>query len=264
MLNLLKSELFRMRKRPQTWLLLVVAALFMALFYGGPTVATFFANDANAADLKQNISLVDIRDFGLSLNSLFGGIMLAIFAAGLFGNEYSWNTIRPLLARARSRSALLTAKLSAALLYTVAFTFALAALTVLFSFISTMVAGGDWGFTGERLLDVVWYTFGLVAVNLPYVALAMLAAMWAKSNAAGIGVAIGLSILEPSLFGIFGRFSFVEDIQKGGLNQNTVDLLSNGLTSGDGWINLIVTLIYTGIFVALAYRVFLRRDVTSG
>jgi len=263
--TLLQSELFRIRKRPQSWLMLILAALFVAGIYGAMAIGTFFANDANAADLREQLAFDKLREFGLSFNSLFGGIMLAIFAAGAFGNEYSWNTIRPLLARARSRSSLVTAKLVMVFLYGLLFTVALAALTVLVSFVATLVASGSWHFSGDELGKVAAYVLGLFVTNLPYLALAVLVGMWTKSNAAGIGVAIGISFIEPVLFLTLRSVNDVFDsIEKGGLNWNVQDVLYNWSGSQQNWISIGVLLLYTVIFVALTYRIFLRRDVTSG
>ncbi len=265
MTNLLKSELFRMRKRPQSWLLIVIAALLVGLFYGSFTIGSFFANATNAAELKRNVTFPELRTIGLSFNSLFGGIMLVIVAAGLIGNEFSWNTIRPLLARARSRSSLMTAKFTTLLIYCIVFSLVLALLTVAMSGVSTAIVGESWHFSGSELGKVVAYTLGLIAQNLPTMALAFLLAMWTKSNAAGIGVALGLIILEPTLFAILKNVSDVfEKIQKGGLQYNSAKLLEVGLSETSGWIALAVIMIYTGIFVALSYIIFARRDVTSG
>lgn len=263
--TLLRSELFRIRKRPQSWLMLVLAAVFVALIYGGMTVGTFFANAQNATDLRETLAFDNLRSFGLTFNSLFGGIMLAIFASGIFGNEYSWNTIRPLLARARSRSSLVTAKLVTVFLYMLAFTIALALLTVAISFVSTLVASGTWNFTTDELGKNAAYVLGLLVTNLPYVALAVLVAMWTKSNAAGIGVAIGISFIEPAIWPLLGMaLKAFKTIEKGGLSWNTNEVLFNWSNSQQNWISVGVLLLYTVIFVALTYRIFLRRDVTSG
>lgn len=264
--NLLRSELFRIRKRPQSWLMLALATLFVALIYGGMTIGTFFANAENADDLRKTISFTDLREFGLTFNSLFGGIMLAIFAAGVFGNEYSWNTIRPLLARARSRASLVTAKLLTTAIYMVVFTIVLVVLTVLISFISTLVSSGSWHYSGDEAGKVAAYTLGLIVTNLPYLALAVLVGMWSKSNAAGIGVSIGLSFIEPLLFLTLRQVndSLFSKIEKGGLNWNVQHILGDWSGSQQNWISVGVLLLYTVIFVALTYRIFIRRDVTSG
>ena len=62
--TLLRSELFRIRKRPQSWLMLALAALFVAFIYGGMTVGTFFASPQNADDLRETLAFDHLRDFG--------------------------------------------------------------------------------------------------------------------------------------------------------------------------------------------------------
>jgi len=263
--TLLRSELFRIRKRPQSWLMLALAALFVAFIYGGMTVGTFFASPQNADDLRETLAFDHLRDFGLSFNSLFGGIMLAIFASGIFGNEYSWNTIRPLLARARSRFALVSAKLATTFLYALVFTIALAVLTIVISFVATLVASGSWNFSGEEMGKNAAFILGLFVTNLPYLALAVLVAMWTKSNAAGIGVAIGISFIEPAIWPLLGMaLDAFKSIEKGGLSWNTNEVLFHWSGSQQNWISVGVLLLYTVIFVVLTYRIFLRRDVTSG
>jgi ABC-type transport system involved in multi-copper enzyme maturation permease subunit len=263
--TLLRSELFRIRKRPQSWLMLALAALFVAFIYGGMTVGTFFASPQNADDLRETLAFDHLRDFGLSFNSLFGGIMLAIFASGIFGNEYSWNTIRPLLARARSRFALVSAKLATTFLYALVFTIALAVLTIVISFVATLVASGSWNFSGEEMGKNAAFILGLFVTNLPYLALAVLVAMWTKSNAAGIGVAIGISFIEPAIWPLLGMaLDAFKSIEKGGLSWNTNEVLFHWSGSQQNWISVGVLLLYTVIFVVMTYRIFLRRDVTSG
>ncbi len=265
MTPLLTSELFRIRRRPQSWVLLVIAAVLVALFYGGFAIGSFFANASDEADLKKQLTFAELRNFGLSFNSLFGGIMLVIISAGLMGNEYSWNTIRPLLARARSRTSLITAKFVALTLYCIAFSVVLGLLTIAMSGIASAVVGESWKISGVEFGKVVGYIIGLIVQNLPTMALAFLLALWTRSNAAGIGVALGLIILEPTLFGILNNVSGVfESIQKGGLQYNSNKLLDVGLTEQAGYVAALVCVIYTAIFVALSYYIFLRRDVTSG
>src|SRR5699024_1727211 len=109
MVNLLRSEIFRLRKRAQSWLLLVIAFVLVGLFYGGFVIGAMATSGEASDDLKSTLPLTELSDFGLSMGlGFFGSVMLIIIAAGMMGNEYSWNTLRPLVARARSRASLLS------------------------------------------------------------------------------------------------------------------------------------------------------------
>jgi ABC-2 type transport system permease protein len=266
MMSLLKSELFRLRKRPQSWLLLLIAFLLAGLFYGGFTVGALVTSGSDASELKDPLPFSELPDFGLSIAlGFFGGVMLVIVAAGMMGNEYSWNTLRPLVARARSRASLLAAKLVALLIYAVIFSFVLAVLVGAMSLVSTMVVGIDSGLSASSLADAVWFTGRSILVGLPYLAFAFMIATVTRSNAAGIAGALGLSFIEQPLFGLLGAISdTLGNIQKGGIAYNVNKVLFDGLHTSGEWLALGIVLLYTAIFVALSFVVFLRRDVTSG
>jgi ABC-2 type transport system permease protein len=266
MLNLLKSELFRMRKRAQSWILIVIAFVLVGLFYGGFAIGALATSGADSADLKEPLPFSELSDFGLSIGlGFFGGVMLVIIAAGMMGNEFSWNTLRPLVARARSRSALITAKLLTLLIYTIVFSFVVAILTGGLSIVSSMIVGVDLGFSGTALLDAFWFTVRSIVVSLPILSFAFLLATLTRSNAAGIAGALGLSFVEPTVFGLLGQISDTfEKIQKGGIAYNVEKVLFNGVTNSGEWVALGVVVLYTALFVALSYSIFQRRDVTSG
>ncbi len=254
-----------MRRRPQSLIMILIAAVLVGLFYGGFTVGALVANAKNVNDFKRELPFDRLSNFGLQFGAFFGSIILVVMASGLIGNEFSWNTIRPLLARSRSRATLLTAKFLTLLIYVVIFCFVLAVLTGVFSLIGSKIAGVDTAFSTNALVEAFWYTWRIVLVNLPTVALAFMLALVARSNAAGIGVALGVTFLEPILFAILGNLSdiFVK-IEKGGLSYNTNKILMDGIHNSGQWVALAVMLAYTAIFVAISYVVFLRRDVTSG
>lgn len=265
MLNLLNSELFRLRKRPQTWLLLGIAFLLTALVYGGFVVGARVTSGQDQLDLSEVLTFPNLSDFGLSIGlGFFGSVMVIIVAAGMMGNEYSWNTLRPLTARARSRSGLLVAKVITAVLYSAVFMLALAALIGLLSLISSPLAGVDANFSGEGVVDALTYTGKVILVNLPYVAFAFMLATVARSNAAGIAGALGLSFIEAPIMQLLKLASDIFDtVEEYGIAYNTTQLL---FPSGDvdPVRPTIILLVYTAIFFGIAHVVFLRRDVTSG
>ncbi|HVL22548.1 MAG TPA: ABC transporter permease [Thermomicrobiales bacterium] len=266
MIHLLRSELFRMRKRAQSWILIVIAFLLTGLFYGGFTIGAMVSSGQNAADLKEPLPFDQLTDFGLSIAlGFFGGVLLVIIAAGMMGNEFSWNTLRPLVARATSRPALISAKLLTLLIYSVVFMLVVAALTALLSIVSSLIAGVDTAFSMSALADAFWFTIRTIVVSMPILTFAFFMATLTRSNAAAIAGALGLSFIEPTVFGLLGQISDTfKTIRKGGIEYNVSNVLVNGLDSRGEWISLGVVLLYTTLFVGLSYWIFLRRDVTSG
>jgi ABC-type transport system involved in multi-copper enzyme maturation permease subunit len=264
MLNLLRSELFRLRKRPQSWMLLGIAFLLTAFVYGGFVVGARVSTGQERADLQEALTFPELPDFGLSFGlAFFGSVMLVIVAAGMMGNEYSWNTLRPLRARARSRASLLTAKLITVLIYSVLFCVMLGVMIGGLSIVSSAIAGIDAGFSIDAAREALEYTFKLVFANVPYMAFAFLLATVARSNAAGIAGALGLSFIEQPILQLLGLASdSLEKVEEFGLSYNLNAIL--GFGDGDGTRAAIILMIYTALFVAISYVVFLRRDVTSG
>lgn len=264
MLHLLRSELFRLRKRPQSWMLLVIAFLMTAFLYGGMVIAARVTSGEEQADLQQLLMFSELPDFGLSIGlAFFGSVMLVIIAAGMMGNEYSWNTLRPLTARARSRSGLITAKLITLLIYSVLFSVGLAVLIGGLSLIGSAIAGVDAGFSMDAVGEALEFTMKIVYVNLPYIAFAFMLATVARSNAAGIAGALGLSFIEQPILELLGLASdFFETVQEYGLTYNLNAII--GFGDGDATRGAIILAIYTALFAIISYVVFLRRDVVSG
>lgn len=265
MINLLRSELFRLRKRPQTWLLLLIAFVLTAFLYSGFAIGSRVTDPQDSAELQDVLIFPNLDEFGLSIGlGFFGSVMIVIVAAGMMGNEYGWNTLRPLAARARSRVSLLTAKLVTAMLYNLAFMAALAVLIAGLSIAGSALAGIDAQVSGDAIVDAARYTGKVVVANLPYVALAFMLATLARSNAAGIAGTLGVSFIEQPVFQLLKLASDIFDsVERYGIAYNLNALLFPEL--GGGTTRAVVILLaYTGLFSAVAYAIFLRRDVTSG
>lgn len=271
MLHLLRSELFRLRKRSQSWILILIGVILVGLFYSAFLIAALALSGEDQRDVKEALRLPDVQQNGMSIAVLFGSILLSIMAAGLIGSEYSWNTIRPLLARATSRVSLLTAKWITLIVYTIVLTVLVVTVApVVFSSVAAIIAGESPGGTTEIFRGVLYSTGRILIMMAPTAALAFMLALVTRSIAAGIAVSIGLEFLEPAIFGLLGALSDVFDtIQKFGLAWGSQKLLEIGFsdssaTTTEAWQGVAACLGYTVVFVIISYVVFRRRDVTSG
>lgn len=271
MFNLLSSELFRLRKRSQSWILLGIAVVLIGLIYGGFVVSGLVTSGQESIDLREQATFSNYAEFGIAISlGFFGSVMLVIIAAGMMGNEFSWNTLRPLVARARSRSGLITAKLLALGIYAVMFTLALSLVVAVMFLIGSLIVGEPSGFTLSVLWDGIAYAFRLLYSNVPYLALAFMLATVFRSNAAGIAGALGLSFIEQPVFMLLKFASdFFEQIEKWGLSYNVAEFSNFAgagvdTNAGIDWRAFGVLGAYSVIFVGITYIVFLRRDVTSG
>lgn len=271
MLNLLSSELFRLRKRNQSWILFLIAVLLVAMIYGGFVAAGLLTSGSESQQLREQATFSNFSEFGLSMGiGFFGSVMLIIIAAGMMGNEFSWNTLRPLVARSSSRGALLTAKLITLLIYSVVFVVLLTVAVAVMFLIGSAIVGEPSGFSMEVLADGFGYAFRLAYTNIPYLAFAFMLATLFRGNSAGIAGALGLSFIEQPIFLLLGFASdFFTKIEKWGISWNVAELsgFSGTVTDTDSaidWQAAGILGAYTVIFLGVTYFLFSRRDVTSG
>lgn len=281
MTALLRSELFRLSRRwmPRVLLLIVAVAVLALYLVLWSVLRTDNGQlDTNQRrDLEETVQLGNVRNSGLALVQQVGGILVVILAASTIGTEFGWGTIRALLPRASSRSALLTAKLITLVLFT--------ALVVLAGFIAAL-AGGAIATSGLGLNASLGSNVAVeslaalgrtVLVMLPYAAIAFFTALWARSNAAGIGVGLAVLFLEGLILSLIASAGGpLERLPEALLSENVRAVMAanahnlpfqpspraNDLPGA--WRGAVVLCGYTALFVAAAFALFRRRDVTSG
>ncbi len=266
MFNLFSSELFRMRKRAQSLMLFLIAVVLSGLVYGGFVIATKINPEAEGRRMRHAVTFEEYAEFGIVMSvGFFAGIMLIIVAAGMMGNEFSWNTLRPLVARSRSRVGLLTAKLIALGLYSIVFVISLALVVAGFFFIGSWVVGEPSGFSISILGDGLQSALQMLFSNLPYLTMAFMLATVFKSNAAGIAGALGVTFIETPVFQLLGLAGDVfKDAEKWGIAYNVNKFAGMTGEVDNMTRSVIVVVAYSVAFIAVTYAVFLRRDVTSG
>lgn len=270
MIPLLRSEIFRLRKRPQAWILALIMVLAVGAFYVSLAIAASVISDP--ADAEESLILPNIFENGMQIATLIGYILTVVLASGLIGNEYSWNTIRPLLARAHSRSALLSAKWITVLLYSIGLFLLGFLATIAFSAASSAIVGNFESVDGGTLVD--WtVAFGRTLISqLPYAVLAFTLALIARSNAVGIAVGIGLGFLEPAIWALLGLVTDAfDEVRKFGLEYPSNLLFTMNSNWADGptstteaWRAVATLGVWVAIMVGATYYFFNKRDVTSG
>ncbi len=273
MMHLLRSEIFRLRKRPQAWIMALIMVLAVGAFHVALAIAASVIADPESTE--ESLKLPNIFENGMQIATLIGFILTVVLASGLIGNEYSWNTIRPLLARARSRSALLSAKWITVLLYSIGLYLLGFLATIAFSAASSAIVGNFESVDSGIIAD--WtVAFGrLIISQLPYAALAFTMALITRSNAVGIAVGIGLGFLEPAIFGLLGLVTDAfDEVRKFGLEYPSNQLVAMNansgfggygeLTTADAWRAVATLGVWVAIMVGATYYFFNKRDVTSG
>lgn len=288
MLRLLRSEVYRLRRRWMPWVLLLCIVLagvgLYLLVYAGAqaslqaersgAVPTQPGTEQAMTELLRQMRPANVQGFGVSIVSGFGSVMLIVFAASHVGTEFGWGTLRTLLAHGAGRTSFLFAKLLSIAGFGVLLIFIGILATIVGSLVATTIASGDTSGLDPGAITQsaakAYYSF------LPYMALAALIAVWSRSAGAGIAAGLVLYFTEGLIASLLVQLNRdFANIVNYGLSRNvtslTRDPTATGPTQDPSAIALpdpeqaaLVLAIYTIVFVALAFWRLRTRDVTLG
>lgn len=298
MVNQLHAEWIKLSRRPLVWILLSIFLVLMLLFLGiiFLTVALsdgVFTGGTTIQIVPRADQLEQFRlmlrfpgMFGTVLSQVngIGGICAIVLAAGVFGSEYNWGTLRLQLARQPRRGQHLVAKtIVLLLLLFIGITIALG-VGVLFGLVAGALLGSPGYVTPSDLLLLPLRMLRSLYIMLPYVMFTVACCVFGRSVLAG---AVGGFLFLAADISV-GAFSFLTDlsalvafiynllvIQQ---NINTLVVLNSQsyglnpaiITRGMDLTVLppplqatLVIAIYSCLFFITAYRLFVRRDMTS-
>jgi len=288
MFRLLRSEIFRLRRRWMPWVLLLLIVLagvgLYLLVYAGAQ-ASLQAERSGAVpaqpgteeamnDLLRQMRPSNVQGFGVSIVSGIGSVMLIVFAASHVGTEFGWGTLRTLLAHGAGRAPFLGSKLLSIAGFGVLFIFVGIVAAIAGSYVATTIAAGDT--TGLDVGAIVQSSTKAYYTFLPYMGLAALIAVWSRSAGAGIAAGLVLYFTEGLVASLVVQLNReYARIVNYGLSRNvtalTRDVAATGPTQDPSAIALpdqgqaaLVLAIYTVVFVALAFWRLRTRDVTLG
>jgi len=293
MARLIKAEIYKLRKRAMTYILLLILIGFILLITSisqavatSTTTSTMVVNGvtttqtvkemaANVLFLKESITTV------MGILGSVGMILAVVLIANATGSEYSWNTMRPYLLCSESRLKMFTAKLITAAIFIVAGMIIGLLTAVALGALFTAIRGYSWSlgmstmsFTGHELVTFV----RTIYVMLPYIMLAFLFTVLGRSTAAGIGFGIGANVLETIITGLLSLgHGWLAKIPNYLLSPNIQKINSLAQTSGGISINMgssnttapstlhafIVVAVYCIIFTVIPLVIFQKRDVTG-
>lgn len=286
MYRLIEAELFKLRKRPMTKILLLVlvgiTVLFYLLLFAISRVGLPIApSGAEAPDHGALLGLPVALPFAMSLITTIGSVLAVILVASAMGSEYNWRTIRTAVVSSESRSKLLVAKLIAAGIFILCGMILALVVGFIMSLVTTAIGGYkfDFGFaTGSYLWSQFlqfWRTF---YVLLPYVLFGFMFSIVGRSAMPGIALGIGVFFIESIVTafmtlagGWIARIpEYLPTTSVRAINA-LADLPSGfgmGMGGGGGVllgpIQAALTLaVYNVLFLGLAFYFFLKRDVTG-
>ncbi len=291
MTRLIKAEIFKLRKRSMTYILLailvgfiiVVISISQATVLNSPTATTIDNNGVSSTTVIPVVAanvhfLQDIITAVMSILGSIGMILAVVLVANGMGSEYSWNTIRPYLLCSESRLKMFTAKLVAAAIFIVAGMIIGLLVTVSLGALFTAIRGFSWdlnsgtaSFIGRESLTFARTLY----VMLPYILLAFLFTVLGRSTAAGIGFGIGASVLESIITGLLlmahGWLAKIPDyllspnIQAiNALSQSSLRVTMGTSTHIPSAPHAFIVLaVYCVAFIVISFTIFQKRDVTG-
>lgn len=271
MMTLIRIEMMKLIKRSMTWVLLFIQ---LGLLGFGTIVTILSMRNAPLGDYDTMIRVVTLPDSLANTTSFiyqFGVILLAILTASFIGGEYSWGTLRQLLAAGLSRTRFLNAKLLALALIAAVFVLlpllAIVPLSVWVAHIEqqpifTTSVNAAW------LIALLGRTYLVIIMPM---SLVLLIAVITQSQAVAVGAALGMVIIDqfasPFLW-LLGFDWSLELVQffpfwcaRTLLGFNFTSL-PNELPHMMNETRAIITLVgYTVLCVMTAQMIFRRRDV---
>ena len=284
--RLISAELFKLRKRSMTTILLLVLVGIMILMYllllQISKVNLPVGTGAMRAGVQNLLGLPLALPFAMFIISSFGSVLAIILTASCIGSEYNWRTIRTAVMNSESRFKLLTAKLIAVAIFVLIGMVIGLAVGFAMSLITTAIGGYNFDFnfvTGGYLWDQFlqfWRTF---YVLLPYMLIGFMFSILGRSAMPGIALGIGVLFLE-SIVTTFMTLSggWIATIPAylttanvraiaalGSLPSNFASRMGPGGPAVElpGVVHAFVVLaIYSLIALILAFYLFRKRDVT--
>jgi ABC-2 type transport system permease protein len=283
MIRAIRVELFKLRRRPSTWVLgliliglLLLGYLLIWHFISNPPKGARFGRDFNKAVALQAVYPGSFIRTGFSAVGSLGGALCMLLGVLATGSEYGWGTLKTLLIQGPGRVEVYLGKLIALAVVVLLFVLVMLGVAAAVSAILVQVDGATsaWPDVAEILKGIAagWLIFGMWASFGVFLAFLLRQA----AMAIGIGLVYMLiveAIIGGLLTGIGGDvFSNIYKVLPG---SNTVSLISvfgtgprflggGGLPVVDAQRAVITLAAYVVAFLAIAAFAFTRRDINLG
>jgi len=286
MFRSIQTELFKLRKRSLTWILLYVLIGIMIIVY----LSLYAVSKSQLAQqipqgigqIQNLLGLPVAIPYAFSILSSLGAVLAVILIASSAGNEYNWRTIRLALISSESRLQFLGAKIISMIIVVLIGMLIGLAVGFIMSLITTAIGryAFDFSFsTGTYWWDQFlqfWRTFFIIMF---FVFMGLLFAIVGRSAMPGIATGIGILFLEPiitALMTLAGGWVAKIPNYLFSANVNAINAL-NKLPGNFGRggpftdtsqlpsVNhaFIVLGIYLLFFIGLTLYLFHKRDVTG-
>lgn len=274
----ISAELFVLRKRSSTWILLGIWLTIAFVF----AYAVPYISYRNNSDGFGGPSLADVLPenfIGTMLAGFpfFGGALVLMMGVLSFGSEYGWGTVKTLFTQRPGRLHIFGAKLLALGLTLTPFVLGTFLIGAISSYTIAQIEGApvDWP-SALKIVEALGAAWFILAV---WAMLGAMLAILSRGTALAIGIGILYALALEGLFSaLAGQVSLFEPLVEFFLRANAYSLVTAlgtsreamsdngpGSFSGpfvDGWQALLVMGIYIAAFIAVSGFTLRQRDVT--
>jgi len=288
MTRLIRAELFKLRKRGMTRILLfvlmgILAVLYLILYAVSKANIPTGPGGPGRVDLQTVLGLPVAIPFALNILASLGTVLAVILMASSMGSEYNWRTIRNTVTASESRFKLLGAKLISVIIFILIGMVIGLVTGFVMSMITTAIGGNHFDFsffTGSYAWNQFLQFCRTFFVMLPFLFLGFMLSIAGRSAMPGIALGIGVLFFEPiitSLMTLAGGWvanipnyllganvraitalaSLPAGFRGGGFGSGTDSSTPSPIHAG------IVLSIYAAAFVVYAFYLFRKRDVTG-
>jgi ABC-2 type transport system permease protein len=278
--TLITLEFSKLIRRPMTWILALIFVSFMAFMYFALTLAILAADvegmeGFDPAGLQDQMFLPDGLAFGNSLLVGVSAVLMIILAAGSFGSEFSWATVRTTLLMRADRTTLVWSKLTVLAVMALLLSAVGMVIVVAGALVSELIAGeagvavGD-RLTGDLLADAAVVTGRTVIYLAVWALIGGMLALATSSMAIGTGVGLATYFVGDLFTSLIGQLGDIGELAARmmpnyGVNQLIMmnQVSPPEFTGTDyAWIvgNL---LLYVALFTVLGLYRFRRMNVLA-
>ncbi len=270
------AETLKLRKRPATWVLLLILVAAVALFgYVFNYIFTVNTSQQGQPPGFQEAVLQYVLPESVLVNVVgslanFGSALALILGALTVGSEYGWETVKTTLTQKPGRLSIFAGKIAAVAVILLIFVLAVLALGVVSSYLIANAEDAtiNWPSFGDWLqaIGVGWLILGTFA------AMGIFLATLFRGTALAIGLGlVYLLVLENLFIGLATQSDTVQDIGKALPAKNSLDLseslgnvpqfLAVPGENVDATQAALVLGAYTVVFLVLAVILFRQRDM---
>ena len=281
MFDMFAAELFKLRKRSMTWILLIILVAYFCLIFLATYGITVNPPESMpqwvAEKIRSSLLFPDAFDLIFSTASTIGALLMIILVASSIGSEYSWGSIRQVLAKRGIRYHFVVSKLFSFI--TISFIGLI--ISVIIGFILAIITSSllevsiNWDFMTASYVGGLFANFGWTMFSLfPYILLATFFTFLGRSAIAGIGGGLGFYFIEAIAVSLFNQGGgWLAEIPKFLIGPNVDALIPSSIFTQGPFASigtppstlhaLLVLSVYCIVFLIISLYLFNKRDVTA-